>query len=296
MVFKGSVTLTKKDTKIISIINMKGGVAKTTLCKEIGFHLSHVKGKKVLLVDIDPQANLTQSMFRKFGFKAKGELSTTSNEGYKETEKSISYLFANGKTKKFNKDLITLSLTENLDLIPGTLGTDFMARKINSADMEQSLFNYFYYNKESGMHDYDYILLDCPPTYSEYTVAAILPSHYYLVPVNPDAYSVLGIQMLEKVIKHIVQNNPVFFGNKELKNLGLIFTKIARKPDKGISDLMDNIRTSKQIQKMKLNFFETPFRNNSKLTKEMDYLIDSGGSNLSKVNLDVIVSELEGRL
>lgn len=288
--------MTKKDTKIISIINMKGGVAKTTLCKEIGFHLSHVKGKKVLLVDIDPQANLTQSMFRKFGFKAKGELSTSSNEGYKETDKSISYLFANGKTKKFNRELVTLNLTDNLDLIPGTLGTDFVARKINSADMEQSLYNYFYYNEGSGMYDYDFILFDCPPTYSEYTVAAILPSHYYLIPVNPDAYSVLGIQMLDNVIKHIVHNNPIFFEHKKLKNLGVIFTKIARKPDKGISDLMENIRNSKRIEKMNINFFETPFRNNSKLTKEMDYLIDLGGSVLSKVNLDVIVSELEGRL
>lgn len=286
----------EKDTKIISIINMKGGVAKTTLCKEIGFHLSHVKGKKVLLVDIDPQANLTQSMFRKFGYKAKGELSTTSNAGYIETDKSISYLFTNGKTKKFDKEVVTISLTDNLDLIPGTLGTDFVARKINSADMEQSLYNYFYYNEGSGMNDYDYILFDCPPTYSEYTVAAILPSHHYLIPVNPDAYSVLGIQMLDKVIQHIENNNPIYFQHKKLKNLGIIFTKIARKPDKGILDLMENIRNSKRIEKMGIEFFETSFKNNSKLTKEMDYLIDLGGSVLSKVNLDVIVSELEGRL
>ncbi|WP_283749668.1 ParA family protein [Bacillus mycoides] len=288
--------MSKKDTKIISIINMKGGVSKTTLCKEIGFHLSHVKGKKVLLVDIDPQANLTQSMFRKFGYKAKGEIQTAGNQTYEETEKSISYLFTNGKTKKFNKDKVTLKLTDSLDLIPGTLGTDFVARKINSADMEQSLYNYFYYNEESGMHEYDYILFDCPPTYSEYTVAAMLPSHYYLIPVNPDSYSVLGIQMLEKVIKHIESNNPIYFQNKKLKNMGVVFTKIARKPEKGVLDLIENIKKSERLKKLGITFFESPFRINSKLTKEMDYLIDLGGSNLSKVNLEVIVSELEGRL
>lgn len=285
-----------KDTKIISIINMKGGVSKTTLCKEIGFHLSHVKGKKVLLVDIDPQANLTQSMFRRFGYKAKGEIQTASNRMYQETEKSIGYLFANGKTKKFNKDKVTLKLTDNLDLIPGTLGTEFMARKINSSEMEQSLYNYFYYNEESGMGEYDYILFDCPPTYSEYTVAAILPSHYYLIPVNPDSYSILGIQMLQNVIKHIESTNPIYFQQKELKNLGVIFTKIARKPEKGILDLIENIKASEKLQNLGVTFFEVPFRSNSKLTKEMDYLIDSGGSKLSKLNLEVIVSELEGRL
>lgn len=49
--------------KVISFINMKGGVSKTTLCKELGLYLFRKKKKKILFVDVDPQANLTQSLF-----------------------------------------------------------------------------------------------------------------------------------------------------------------------------------------------------------------------------------------
>ena len=57
-----------KEAEVISFINMKGGVGKTTLTKEIGFYLADQLKKKVLLIDIDPQINLTQSMFKYFNY------------------------------------------------------------------------------------------------------------------------------------------------------------------------------------------------------------------------------------
>ena len=57
-----------EEGKVISFLNMKGGVGKTTLCKEVGFHLAKKRGYKVLFIYVDPQINLTQSLFKRYNY------------------------------------------------------------------------------------------------------------------------------------------------------------------------------------------------------------------------------------
>ncbi|EGQ0321868.1 TPA: AAA family ATPase, partial [Staphylococcus pseudintermedius] len=188
--------------KVISFINMKGGVGKTTLCKEIGYTFFRNKNKKILFIDTDPQSNLTQSLFLKYKIKDENEIKTGKNNQYKTTNKSIQKLFNESSIEEVKKEDIIEVLEANeeaeLSIIPGTLSAVFLNRSNDVSAMESAIHNFIdTYNLEEV---YDFILIDCPPTYSLYTVAAILPSDYYIIPVKPDAYSVLGIEMLEKVI------------------------------------------------------------------------------------------------
>src|SRR5699024_4576828 len=76
---------------IVSFLNMKGGVGKTTLCKEIGYFLYKERKKKVLFIDVDPQANLTQSIFKRFGYKQKQE--STKDVNLTPSSASVSAVF-----------------------------------------------------------------------------------------------------------------------------------------------------------------------------------------------------------
>ena len=178
--FYGGKTM-KRNT--VAFLNMKGGVCKTSLCKEIALYLSEVYQKKILVIDIDPQSNCTLSFFERYKIFS-GELITdTSNI------QSIQKIFSPsiGRLEKPSLDEIILQLSDNLHIVPGELETIFMERETASGVAEQKLRNFIEDNQLQ--ESYDYILIDCPPTYSFYTITALLATDLYLVPVTPDAYS-----------------------------------------------------------------------------------------------------------
>lgn len=90
----------KHNGKVISFINMKGGVGKTTLCREIGYTLNKEHNKSILFIDIDPQANLTQSLYQKFNILPQNlynNLSPKEKQEYKTNNATISKLFNDNK-------------------------------------------------------------------------------------------------------------------------------------------------------------------------------------------------------
>lgn len=299
--------------KVISFINMKGGVAKTTLCKEIGYTLS-TQGRKVLLIDIDPQANLTQSFFRLFKYKHANELEDNSPEDHDEqlegdeqldsdesvqepveyttVHQSIHKIFSASKFNRVTKDDAVLELTENLSLIPGDLTTIFMER--NPAD--SSLYNFI--DDFKLKDDYEFILIDCPPTYSFYTVTAMLCSDYYFIPVKPDSYSTLGIDLLEQVVAEIKNNNRSHFATNPLYNLGLVFTvtKQAQNRSTGERGLIDQVITSKVIRDKGISIFTEEFTYYNMFPKKIDYFLSNSYSIQAKQNLLNIVDEFTSKL
>lgn len=293
------MTEKKESAKIISIINMKGGVGKTTLTKEIGYHLAAIDHKKVLLVDADPQANLTQSFFSRFKYKQVDALtpaSTTDHGKYELKSASINKLYSNKSGVQPNiNDVIVKFPGIDLSLIPGDLNTLFMEINTDSATMGQALVNYLWYTEPTALRDeYDFILIDCPPTYSTYTIAAINASDYYLIPVKPDDYSVLGIKMLNKVVHDIQLRNKSIFRGRLLKSLGIIFTDVTSKPPSGLQTTMDDIRASKDMQNQ--FFFQNWFLKNNGFFKDLRYFADLSNSSRSKENLTAIVAELMDQL
>ena len=297
---------------VVSFINMKGGVGKTTLTREIGYHLAYnykKLGKKVLLIDIDPQINLTQSVFKIFGYAQSKELAENNkreakeNEGngskakekkYKITDASIQNIF-NGNLSSQNptgdlKKVIVKLDDVPLSIIPGEFGLDFITRNLNSSKLENGLYNFIEENKIR--EKFDYILIDCPPTYSSYTIAALKTSDFYVIPVKPEAYSTLGVDMLEKVVKFLISEDTPYFKDKPLKNLGIIITNVKQNEKVGIQEIIEDLKTSSKFKSEGINVFENTFSYNSQLESRLDYLIDkSKAEKYSKPNLKKLTEE-----
>lgn len=293
--------------KVISFINMKGGVGKTTLTKEIGYHLATVKNLKVLLVDVDPQINLTQSIFRKFGFAPSESIAHSmekseeidSYRNIKVTKASIQNIL-NGNisnqnpTSDYTKAIVDIPNT-NLSIIPGEFGLDFTNRNLNGGQLENGLYNFIY--KNNLKNKFDYILIDCPPTYSSYTISALKPSDYYIIPVRPEAYSILGVNMLEEVIKQIKNENEVYFRDRFLRNLGIILSGVKENDRKGIENLIEDIASSSVLKDNNIEVFKNRFLYNSSLQNNMAYFITDGrAEKISKPNLNDLTNELLSRI
>lgn len=198
-------------SEIISMINMKGGVGKTTLTVNLAYSLSVEFNKKVLIVDMDPQFNATQLLFTKFKdideYKAIRQKSET----------IAGVLVANGSfvsqenTHNIDDVIIQIDKNSSLFLVPGDLRlTDFESSTRGSERrLEMAL---------SKIKDqYDFIFIDTPATYSVYSQAALLASDYYLVPLMPDLFATLGYSLLKSKMK----KDPVLTG-KNIANLGVI--------------------------------------------------------------------------
>lgn len=277
---------------IISFLNMKGGVCKTTLCKEMSLFLSEKRGKKILVIDIDPQSNCTQSFFERFGV-----LDIEEGEIIREETKlpSIENVFSKSKggLKEIKLENVILKLTEKLHLIPGDLNTVFMERETGTGSAEQKLFNFI--EQFKLQEEYAYIFIDCPPTYSFYTVSALLSSNFYFVPLKPDAYSLLGLDLLERVVKELREGYRANFKSRPLSNFGAIFTMIPKTSNKGTLRNVQQIKES--FESKDIYFFKNDFPKVEKLStsKLSTFIIDREDIELLE-SLRLICEEFEERM
>ncbi len=200
---------------VISFINMKGGVGKTTLCVGIAEYLANYMQKKVLIIDIDPQFNATQSILSKYD-RVKEYISN-----HLENTKTIRRIFETkssltGKVQQVTPDEIIVKMSDCLDMIFGDINTIF--------DIEQPaarLHKLKRFIEDNNLREvYDFILIDSPPTISLFTDAALVASDFYVVPVKIDHYSILGATSLLSVIENIQDN----YDHKNIENLGFIYT------------------------------------------------------------------------
>ncbi len=177
--------------KIISIINQKGGVGKTTTVINLAAGLS-LQGKKVLVIDLDPQGNATTGL----------GLSNLEN-----SEKSI-YSVLNG-TRKLS-EVIKPTKFENLDLI--TSNVDLSGLEVETAGDTRRAFilneQIMAYLNDSS-RQYSHILIDCPPSLSLLTIMALVTSESLLVPLQTEFFALEGVTQLMKTIERIKKNlNP----------------------------------------------------------------------------------------
>jgi chromosome partitioning protein len=195
-------------SKIISIINQKGGVGKTTTC--INLAVSLVKmGKKVLAVDLDSQANLTMGM----GYSQPDEIEN----------KLADLLFAEiakrrgQKPEPFNKENVVLT-SHDVDFIPSSLDLAGIEMELMNATSRETVLKTVL---EQFRADYDYILIDCLPSLGIFTVNALTASSEIIIPVQAQYFGAKGVEALMQSVASVRT-----YLNPELKVLGILITML----------------------------------------------------------------------
>lgn len=190
---------------VVSVINMKGGVGKSTIAHLLGRH-GYFMGLNVLEVDLDPQANLSQSFMRetyKYFLQVKSPSIVEVFQGYLPPSQSV------GTPQPLNpRDAVRTiyqpryGTGNTLQLVPSRF--DFSDNLTKSIRPDTKVLARFLAGTPSNR---DLVLVDCAPTESVLTMAAYAASRYILVPVKPEYFATIGFPLLQESIDNYKRNN-----------------------------------------------------------------------------------------
>ncbi len=216
---------------IVAVSNQKGGVGKTTTTANLGAALFHL-GRKILLVDMDPQANLTSA------FGLNGQMDATVAEALldRKVRLPIASIALNGEAR--------------LDIVPSSLSL---------ASAEAALMNKL--GRELRLRDqlalvadpYEFIIIDTPPSLGILTINALVAANGVVIPTEARLFSLQGLQMLQDSIEEILYLNP------KLKVLGILLSKLDRRLKE------ERLVTSYLRERWGTQVFQTEIGTNSKI-------------------------------
>ena len=200
----------KNNPTVIAVVNQKGGTGKTTTCENLGIGIA-LEGKKVLLIDTDPQASLTISL----GFPNPDDLYPT-----------LSDLL----TKVIEEEAIkpkegVIHHKEGVDLIPANIELSGLEVSLVNAMSRETILKQYV---DTVKKEYDYVLLDCMPSLGMLTINALAAADNVLIPVQAQYLPAKGLeQLLQTINKVRRQINP------KLKIEGVLLTMVDSRTNYG---------------------------------------------------------------
>ncbi|RJP21290.1 MAG: ParA family protein [Candidatus Omnitrophota bacterium] len=268
--------------QVVSIINYKGGVGKTTITANLAAELAF-RGYNILAIDLDPQASLTFSFVSVDEWREKYEKSVTIKNWYdafidEDSDLDLSSLIIRPQTvnrdiKKGKVDLICSHLALiNVDLE--------LATRLSGASQRQVRNNYLrvYSRLKQGLSTleegkYNFVLIDCPPNFNIVTKNALVASNSYLVPAKPDYLSTLGIEQLRRHVSELVKDynhyvdetNNLQWEKISPLMLGVLFTMITIRNQSAISAQKQYIE---QVKGLNIPIIQTSIRENNTIYAE----------------------------
>lgn len=267
--------------QVVSVINYKGGVGKTTLTANLGAELAR-RGLKILLIDLDPQSSLTFCFYHPDEWRKTLRDEHTIKRWFDSIDGGIpkidlgSLIVSPGPV-----NAVLADSAGRVDLIASHLGlinVDLqLARGLASvgAEYDPELFRVSGALadglREPAFADYDLILIDCPPNFNIVTQTAIIASDHIVIPAKADYLSTLGIEYLYGNVQDLVQryNEHARKYSRKARHrrvdpeiAGVVFTMIQFRSERPISALQNYID---QVRELGIPLFKTYMRENMTL-------------------------------
>lgn len=243
--------------KVVAVLNMKGGVGKTTLSAHVFRVFYQARSKRVLLVDLDPQFNLTQCVMSQKDYDTIKATGQTVMRTFEAPPSTNFFAVNTAVTEPPEPSDVAKRLRYALpgrdpyiDLIAG----DFDLVKYSLIDDHAQLVAALEFFKRfiaKAKKIYDVIVIDCNPSSSFLTRAALSLATHVISPVRPDKYSVLGVELVDRLLSHLgltpeqlIVMNAV--GRK--KTMGSVESELRSHATYGPRVLVTRLHTSKLLQ------------------------------------------------
>lgn len=219
-----STTAPQHYPPVVSVVNLKGGVGKTTLCVNLAYILAYAHAKRVLLIDLDPQANATQYLMSQHSYRK-----LYLNEP---AQKLTVYELYHHRSMVGVAGAQTPSTDKYIQRVyqKGSSHLDLVASKLELSLHSFAASQYLSFNEIRDFiaeipATYDLVFIDCPPTVSRLLMASLEASQYILVPVKLDFLSAIGLPLLKQVVSQIypqqIARRPHWMPS-DVKILGLV--------------------------------------------------------------------------
>jgi chromosome partitioning protein len=263
--------------KIISLINLKGGVGKTTTTVALAEFLSMEKHKKVLVIDLDPQTNATVMLINQDRWKQAND-----------DKRTIHQMFLD-KLNNTNDFDIRKSIIKGVSSVNGGIPTlHLLPSSIDLLDVQDRIpminqLNNFAqspitvlanYLTQEIIDEYDYLLIDCPPNLGAITLNGIYLSDYYLIPVVADILSTYGIPQITDRISKVSENIKTINRAYDINPLGIVITKFriqSRMHRETKEDLILRSKLSKNDKRHVPDVFEAYVKETNDISEATDF-------------------------